>query len=147
MALAMLYLWCSSLLVCKKIALYFFVVSSIGKQHCYEAWWPKTARPACPGTATTHIRTCAGTSVTRKSRKPSWRCYTIAIRQKTNHEELSLAFLSISKINIILTKVCIIEQMKERWYKHLLFKKIKHFKTIYNNIYLQCLFASIYMST
>ena len=68
-----------------------------------DAWWPKTAGPACPGTATTHIRTCAGTNVMRKSREPSRRCFTIAVMQKTNHEELSLAFLSISKINIFLS--------------------------------------------
>jgi hypothetical protein len=115
----MLYLWCSSPLVnmfVKRLLCIFFLVTSVGKQHCYEAWWPKTARPACPGTATTHIWTCAGTSVTRKYREPSRICYIIDVRQKTYHEEL--AFLSISKINIFLTKVCIIEQieqMKERW--------------------------------
>ena len=61
--------------VCKKIALYFFLVTSVVMR--LEAWWPETAWPACPGTATTHIRTCAGTSVTKKSREPSRRCYTI----------------------------------------------------------------------
>jgi hypothetical protein len=40
---------------CKKIALYFFLVTSFGKQHCYElslrVMMTQDARPACPGTA------------------------------------------------------------------------------------------------
>ena len=61
----------------------------------YEAWRPKTARPACPGTAISHIQTCAGT-VSRGNLNPENpqedATQLIAVRQKTNHEELSLAF-------------------------------------------------------
>ena len=88
--------------------------------------------------ASSSSQTCAGKRGNEEtSREPSRRCYTIALRQKTNHEALWLFF----KIQ----KVCIIEQLKGGA-NICLTKKGKHFKTIYNDVYLQCLFTNIYTS-
>ena len=89
-------------------------------QDRYKAWWPKTARPACPGTATTYIQTCAGkchkeTLIQRtlkkmlhNSRKPKKTCSTV-----------TCIFFNIPNKYFSNQKVCIIEQLKERWCKHL----------------------------
>ena len=123
----MLYLWCSSPRVnmfVKRLLCFLFLVTSVCKQQCYEL--------SLRGLMTQGGSAC----LPRYSQHPHpnlWHDEIERTLKKMLHNSLkaknkiwrtvTCIFFNIQNKYFSNQKVCMIEQMKERWCKHLLYKK------------------------
>ena len=141
-ALAMLYLWCSSppvnMFVKKKI-----LVTSVGKQHCYEAWGLLTEDgSACRPRYSHHPHPNLCGSKCHEEIQRTLKMMLHNRLKAKNKSWRTVACISFNIHNKYFSNNCVLlNKWKKGGVNICYLKRFKHFKTVYNYLYLQCLFT------